>query len=286
LIAAVAFGVTQTLNRKSNKVLGPYRTAFGLLVVVEVALLATVVFSGEINLISSAPLWSLTSFSIATLFHFGAGWTLLAMSQQRVGVARTGALVSAAPLIGTIAAALLLDEPLGLLTVLGVLVVVGGVALLSLSSNAPVDGSPGRGVPWHALTVAVLWGLSPILVRKGLEGLPYPILGLTIGLGLTVAIYGLGLTLTGRWGPGFPSRGLLWVFLGGLTGALAISAQWISFNLTTIAIALSLQQTAVLVVVVLAPIMFREPIERLSIPLLFGTAAVLAGTTLVVLQRS
>ena len=286
MIAAVAFGLTQTLNRKSNKLIGPYRTAFGLLVVVEVALLATVIVSGEIDRLGSAPWWALISFAIATLFHFGAGWTLLAMSQQRVGVARTGALVSAAPLLGAIAAALLLDEPLGLLTVLGVLVVAGGVALLSLSSNAPSRGSPGRGVPWHALTVAALWGLSPILVRKGLEGLPYPILGLTIGLGVTIAIYGLGLTLTRRWGPGLPARGLMWVVLGGLTGALAISAQWISFNLTTIAIALSLQQTAVLVVVVLAPIMFREPLERLSVPLLFGTAAILAGTTLVVLQRS
>jgi drug/metabolite transporter (DMT)-like permease len=286
LIAAVAFGVTQTLNRKSNKLIGPYRTAFGLLVVVEVALLATVIVSGEIDQLGSAPLWALTSFAIATLFHFGAGWTLLAMSQQRVGVARTGALVSAAPLLGAIAAALLLDEPLGWLTALGVLVVAGGVALLSLSSNASSRGPTGRGVPWHALTVAALWGLSPILVRKGLEGLPYPILGLTIGLGVTVAIYGLGLTLTRRWGPELPARGLMWVVLGGLTGALAISAQWISFNLTTIAIALSMQQTAVLVVVALAPIMFREPIERLSIPLLFGTAAILAGTTLVVLQRS
>ena len=286
LVAAVAFGVTQTLNRKSNQLIGPYRTAFGLLVVVEAALLAIVIVSGEIDRLVGAPVWALASFSVATLFHFGTGWTLLAVSQQRVGVARTGALVSAAPLVGAIAAALLLDEPLGLLTVVGVLVVVGGVALLSLSAYARTEGSRGRGVPWHALTVAGLWGLSPILIRRGLEGLPYPILGLTIGLGVTVVIYGLGLTVTRSWGPRVPARGLMWTVLGGLTGALAISAQWISFNLTTIAIALSLQQMAVLVVVALAPIMFREPIERLSSLLLVGTAAILVGTTLVVLQRN
>ena len=286
LVAAVAFGVTQTLNRKSNQLIGPYRTAFGLLVAVEMALLATSLITGKIEFLSGSPAWALASFAIATLFHFGAGWTLLAMSQERVGVARTGALVAAAPLVGAIAAAVLLGEPLGLLTVLGVLVVVAGVAVLSLSmQNSTEGGSWVPRFPWHALTVAALWGLSPILVRKGLEGLADPITGLTFGLGVTVVIYGLGLTVTRGWGPKISGRGVMWIVLGGLSGALAISAQWISFDLTTIAIALSLQQMAVLVVVALAPLMFSEPVERVNTLLLVGTAAMLIGTTLVVLQR-
>lgn len=296
LVAAVAFGVTQTLNRKSNQLIGPYRTAFGLLVMVEVVLLASSIITGEIDHLARAPGWALVSFAIATLFHFGAGWTLLALSQQRVGVARTGALASAAPLVGAIAAALLLDEPLTLLTVVGMVVVIAGVALLSLSATARTEaggwghllgGGPGDlPLPWHALTVAVLWGISPILIRKGLEGLPYPILGLTFGIGVTVVLYGVGVTLTKGWGKRVPARALMWMSLGGVTGALAISAQWISFSLTTIAIALSLQQMAVLVVIALVPFMFREPFERISTMLLVGTAAMLAGTTLVVLAKS
>ena len=139
--------------------------------------------------------------------------------------------------------------------------------------------------PGHALTVAVLWGLSPILIRKGLEGLEDPIVGLTFGLGVTVVVYGLGLTVTRGWGPVISGRSVMWTVLGGLTGAVAISAQWISFELTTIAIALSLQQMSVLVVVALAPVMFPEPIERVSTLLLVGTAAMLTGTTLVVWQQ-
>jgi drug/metabolite transporter (DMT)-like permease len=93
LVAAVAFGVTQTLNRKSNQLIGPFRTAFGLLVVVEAALLVTSLVTGRIEALFGAPAWALASFAVATLFHFGGGWTLLAVSQQRVGVARTGALL-------------------------------------------------------------------------------------------------------------------------------------------------------------------------------------------------
>ena len=286
LVAAVAFGVTQTLNRKSNQLIGPFRTAFGLLVVVEAILLVTSIATGRIQLLFAAPAGALAAFAFATLFHFGGGWTLLAVSQERVGVARTGALVAAAPLVGAIAAAALLNEPLGVLTAIGVLVVVAGVAVLSLSMRNRGEGDSRRlRFPGHALTVAVLWGLSPILIRRGLAGLADPIAGLTFGLGVTVAVYALGLTVSRAWGPMVSGRSVMWTVLGGATGALAISAQWISFDLTTIAIALSLQQMAVLVVIALAPLLFPEPIERVNTLLLVGTAAMLTGTTLVVLQR-
>ena len=72
--------------------------------------------------------------------------------------------------------------------------------------------------------------------------------------------------------------------LGGTTGAVGIGAQWIAFGLTTIAIAITVQQLAVLVVVGLAPIMFRSALERLNASLLIGTAAMLAGSVMVVLS--
>jgi len=286
-VAALGFGVTQLLNRKSNQLVGAFRTAFGLLVVAELVLIAVSVVTGEISHLGTAPLWALACFSVATLFHFGGGWTLLALSQQKVGVARTGAVVSVAPLVGTLAAAVLLNEPLTILVLAGVVVVVGGVALLSLSGVANERGHWVR--PWHALTVAFLWGTSPLLIRLGLTGLDSPVLGLTVGIGATVLIYWLGLHLQRRRLPeispaaGFKAR--LWMLAGGITGAIAITAQWISFGLTTIAIALSVQQLAALVVVGVAPIVFNEPLERLNWLLIIGTLAILGGTTLVVLSR-
>ena len=62
----MAFGLTQTLNRKSNQLIGPFRTAFGLLVVVEIALLLGLVLSGEIGLVAGAPLGALVAFAVAT----------------------------------------------------------------------------------------------------------------------------------------------------------------------------------------------------------------------------
>ncbi len=280
LVAAVGFGVTQTINRKSNQLIDAYRTAFGMLVAVETVLVIRTALTGEFSLLASMPVASWLLFTAATLIHFVGGWTLVALSQQRIGVARTGTLIAAAPLVGALLAVPVLGEALTPLTLAGILLTVGGVAMVSMSS-----ATPGAWVrPWLALTVAVLWGTSPQLIRLGLEGLDAPVLGLTIGLGGSLLVHAAGLTMAGAWGRGpVPARALGWMAAGGLTGALAIGAQWISFDLTTVAIAITVQQLATIVVVALVPFMFHEPFERINLLLLGGAAAMLTGSAVVVL---
>lgn len=282
LLAAVAFGFTQVMNRKSNQLVDAYRTAFGLLVAVEMILIVRALITGEFTLLVEVPVASWFYFTAATLIHFVGGWTLVALSQQRIGVARTGTLTAAAPLVGTLLAVPVLGESLTLMTLVGVLLTVGGVATVSISAGSPKAHKWGN--PWLALTVAVLWGTSPQLIRLGLEGLASPLLGLTIGLGSALVIHAAGLTVAGAWRLAtVPRRAFGWMTLGGITGAVAIGAQWISFDLTTVAIAITVQQLAAIVVIGLVPVMFHEPVERINALLLGGTAAMLAGSAVVVL---
>lgn len=278
----MAFAFLQAANRKSNQQVDAYRTAFGLLISVEILLLVRAAAVGELDIIFTAPLAAVLLFSVSTFFHFVGGWTLLALSQQRIGVARTGALVSAAPLVGTLLAAVILDEPLTLTILLGVLLAVAGVALISLSGNA----TPGSGWrrPWLALAVAFIWGSSPMLIRLGLERFEHPVLGLTIGIGLSIPLYGALLTAVGVWRQkAVPWAAARWMLIGGLLGVVAVSSQWISFDLTTIAIALTVQQLSAILVIAIVPLMFKEPFERMNARFFVGTAAMLAGSALVVL---
>ncbi len=159
---------------------------------------------------------------------------------------------------------------------------VAGVGMVSMSGA--VRGSRRWAAPWHALAVAALWGISPQFIRLGLRGLDAPVLGLTIGLGISLVVFFFGLTAAGAWRrQSAPVAAYRWMLAGGLSGAIAISAQWISFGLTTVAVAITVQQLATLVVVALVPLMFHEPIERLNLLLLAGTAAMLAGSSVVVL---
>ena len=108
--------------------------------------------------------------------------------------------------------------------------------------------------PWYALFVAVLWGITPQLIRLGLRGLESPLLGVTVGLAFTVPLHAVILTVTKAWRRSpVPAAALKWMVLGGLAGALAIGAQWISFDRTSVAIAITVQQLAALVTVGLVP---------------------------------
>ncbi len=282
LVAAIGFAFLQVSNRKANQVLDAYRTAFGFLVAVEVVLLVRFALLGDLGLLLSAPLSAVVIFGVTTLFHFVGGWTLLALSQQTIGVARTGALVSSAPIIGTLVAAVALDEPLTVAIAGGVLLAVVGVALISLSGR--VSGSDEWRRPWFGLGVALIWGSTPLLIRLGLERFDQPVggpgnrSGLQRG-GLCVAARGHR-----RWGDRcLPPRFAGWLF-GGLCGAIAVSSQWLSFDLTTIAIAITIQQLSVLFVIALVPIMFRQPFERMNPRFFGGAVLVLMGAIIVLLS--
>lgn len=281
-ITAGAYGVTQVLNRKANQIIDAYRTAFGLLLAVEVVLILRAALFGGLGVLGEIPLKAAGVFALTTLLHFSVGWTLLARSQQLIGAARTGALVSAAPLIGSILAAVFLDEALTAALFLGVLLATGGVALISLSGNNRVGGAWTR--PWTALSVAAIWGTTPLLIRIGLRWFDHPVEGLTVGMALSLTLHGLVLASAGVFRRDrVPSAALRWLVSGGFTGALGISAQWISYALAPVAVAITIQQLAGLVVIGLVPFVFKEPFERMNLRFLVGTAAMLAGTALVVL---
>jgi drug/metabolite transporter (DMT)-like permease len=282
LVAAIGFAFLQVSNRKSNQLVDAYRTAFGLLLTVEIVLVLGSLIFGDFGLLFAAPPMAVLIFAVTTLFHFIGGWTLLALSQQRIGVARTGALVSAAPIIGTLVAALALDEPLTVTIAAGVLLAVVGVAMISLSGR--VAGTDEWRRPWLALTVALIWGSTPLLIRLGLERFDHPVEGLTIGLATSVAIYAVLLMVTGRWRGPVPATAVRWMVIGGFCGAIAVSAQWLSFDLTTIAIAITVQQLSVLFVIALVPLMFKQPFERMNPRFFAGAALVLSGTTVVLLS--
>ena len=85
-----------------------------------------------------------------------------------------------------------------------------------------------------------------------------------------------------------PATAVRWIAFGGVCGAIAVSSQWLSFDLTTIAIAITVQQMSVLFVMALVPIMFRQPFERMN-PRFFGGAILvlmgaIIGCTVLVLR--
>jgi drug/metabolite transporter (DMT)-like permease len=131
VLSGLGFGLFQTFNRRAGRGMDAYRATFILLLVSAVLLIVASLATENVTLLSAAPLGALVSFGLAGLIHFFVGWTLLSVSQKKVGAARTGALVGATPLFASAIAALTLGEVLRLPTLLGIVLVVAGVYLVS-----------------------------------------------------------------------------------------------------------------------------------------------------------
>jgi drug/metabolite transporter (DMT)-like permease len=131
VLSGLGFGLFQTFNRRAGRGMDAYRATFILLLVSAVLLIVASLATENLTLLSAAPLGALVSFGLAGLIHFFVGWTLLSVSQKKVGAARTGALVGATPLFASAIAALTLGEVLRLPTLLGIVLVVAGVYLVS-----------------------------------------------------------------------------------------------------------------------------------------------------------
>lgn len=281
--AGITFGLFQAVNRRANADADPYRATFALLAIGTVALAIASALTQDLNLLSSAPLSSFGFFAAAGIVHFFFGWTFLSLSQQQVGASRTGSAVAAAPLVGTVLAALVLGERITVVIGVGVVLVVGGLAVLALRGMGSLESGANH-IPWFGLAAAFSWGTSPLFIRWGLEGLPAPLIGVTFGLASAMLAYAIALTLTGRWAAGtIPTANLRWIALAGVLVAVAIAAQWESYDRITIAVAITLIQLATPVVIVTAPWIVGTEMERATIPMVMGTALIMAGSILVVL---
>jgi drug/metabolite transporter (DMT)-like permease len=131
IIAGIGFGLFQILNRKAGSQIDALRGTFSLLAISAIVLAVASFATEDLASLRGISWLTIFSFAMAGLIHFLLGWTFLTVSQHRVGAARTGALIGAAPLFGTVVAALTLSELVDLPTLFGIILVVAGVYLVS-----------------------------------------------------------------------------------------------------------------------------------------------------------
>lgn len=286
VLAALGFAVFQIVNRRALTGVDVYRGTATLLAVGGVVLGIIAFASGEGPLLAAAPVAAIAFCAAAGFVHFFCGWTLLGLSQMRLGVARTGVVIGTVPLFGAITAALFLDEALSPVAVGGLVLVVAGVGIVISARSAPAVGSigsPAVGVA-AGLATALCWSISPVLIRQGLADLPSPVMGAAIGAVASGAVYGLAIVFTRRRARALPitpaTRRLL--LLAGAAVALSIWMQWTAFDLAPIAIVLSLLQLTPPSVVLLAAWLSPEP-GRIPGRVWLGTAVTVGGSLVLIL---
>lgn len=283
-LAGLFFGLHQAFFRQATSKIDASRATLGILVIAGTLTTTLGLLIEDLSLLRTMGWFAPALFALTGTLHFTGGWTLLGLSQQRIGAARTGIVIAANPLIGSIIAAIFLDEPLTPALLVGVLLVSGGVALIARERAPAGQIEPKSRIPWHALTVATIWGITPVMIRRGLEDLPAPLLGVAMGM-FGAAIAGLVIVRSGiRPAVGGTVRSVApWILLSGVIVGLAITFQWQAFDSIEISIALTLFQISTPVVVFAAPLIARTALERPTRVMLNGMAAIVGGSVLVIL---
>jgi drug/metabolite transporter (DMT)-like permease len=287
-LAGVGFGIFQAFNRKARAGFSIYWATFILLLVSAVLLAIGSILTEDLNFLLLAPASVFINFGLAGIIHFFMGWTLLNISQNRVGAARTGALVGATPLFATLVAALAFDEIPSLPVLAGIVTVVAGVYFVSVSGKNEAD--PIK-FTWrdsiYGLGVALCFSISPIFIRGGLDEMDSPLLGVTIGMTMSAVAYGIVLLLR-REGISLrqvPRESLYYQIAAGLFVGLSTWIRWLSLFMAPVAVVLALGRVNVPVVIVLSIFLVGQKEERVTSRVWLGAGLIVAGSLLLIFTR-
>ncbi len=295
-IAGVLFGVFQSVNRAALVELDVFASTFLQLLVASAFMVVALLIQG-VDVVASAPGSAWVNFTIAGLVHFLIGWTLINLSQKRLGAARTSPLLATSPLFGTLIAAATLDETPSAVELAGIALIVAGVYVAQLERARRVPVPAGAAAPStehrHEATFrASLFGLgaalavsvSPIFIRRGLEDVDNPVLGVTIGVVVATIAYGLVL-LARRPRARLLSasrRALSWKAVAGVLVAFGTWTRWYALGRTSVAAVLALALLSVPTVIVLAPMAAGRHLEPITAPIVAGSAFVVAGALVLI----
>jgi drug/metabolite transporter (DMT)-like permease len=281
--SGVGFGLFQSVNVRALRGSDDsYASTFVQVAVAAVALAVASLASGELDGVLDAPLWALGDFALAGLLHFLAGWSMLNLSQHRIGAARTSPLLTTVPLFGVGIAAVTIGQLPGAITLVAIALMCAGAYIVAmrggLESPRVADAVPG-------LTCAFLWALSPIFILRGLDGFDSPVAGLTIGLVVSVLAYAPVFLL---WRGGARAWAAVRGSLGGLkvlAGVLvAVSTwwRWAALEDASVGAVLALGLLSVPIVLFLAPVMAGRHIERVTLGLWAGAGLVVSGALVLI----
>jgi uncharacterized membrane protein len=132
------------------------------------------------------------------------------------------------------------------------------------------------------LGTAICFAISAIFIRNGLEELPSPLLGVSVGMTITAVVYGVVLIFRRKQIQQGPIPWDAWLFqvaAGAIVG-LATWARWIALDMAPVAVVMALGRTNVPVVIFLAPLLVGRNAERVTARVWLGAALIVAGAVI------
>lgn len=283
LVCALTWALGAISLRDLAKKLDPFTLNAPRTLVAGVVMLLVTVATGRSAGYANVTADRLALLLASVMVGGGIGDSCYVVSLARIGVSRAFPIASTYPALTLVFAVLFLHESISVGTVVGLILVLGGILLVGrapANANGAVTQTPRQWGVELAMLASLCWAISNVLVAPGIRGLD-PIMVASIRTpALSLALFAIAAargTLhkllrlsTKEWGV---------LIVGGLIGWGLGSALY----LQTVAMvgagrAAILTATSPLMVLPLSVLFLRE---RFTLPVLAGTALTVVGIILV-----
>ena len=223
------------------------------------------------------------SFIAAGVLGTALGRALFYSGIDRIGASRTVPILSTKAIIATILGFVFLDESLTTLHAVGVLLIVGGVAVIAweTSRSNAVDTSRRELLVGVLIPIggAIAYGAEPIVAKFGFaQGTPAPV-GLVVKTAAATLGFSANLVWRGyvpRW-ERFDGPELRWFFLAGLTNTVFLLGFYLALELAPVNVVAPLVVSSTLFVILLSAIFMPERLERVTWKLASAAVIVVIG---------
>ncbi|MFC1902859.1 EamA family transporter [Chloroflexota bacterium] len=243
---------------------------------------------GEISSIASLPWQSYAWFSAAGILHYVVGRSLSYNCVQLVGANISNVLRRISPLISLILGLSILGEPFTWKLLAGVLLIVGGLIVTGLNpqmlcGKQRLFANIPRKAILLGLGAGLAWGISPILVKMGLESSNSPVAGVFIAYSAATIVLGISLWNQDRRATfADMKKGATGFFLlSGLLSSIAQLMKYIALSMAPASLVVPIFSISPIFVVILS-FLFNRKLEVFNAPVIIGTIAVVIGSILLV----
>ncbi len=286
LLPAVLWGFTPIFDKRGMAAGGGSVQASLVVVIVELLCywLAVGVLYGR-SAFSGLTIEILLVFVIAGAIGTSIGRITIFVGVDRVGASLNSAILSTRPLFATLFALALIGEPLGPVTALGIVILVGGLGLLAASKGGDLAGWQPRDL-WWPIAAAAMFALANVARRYGLLESPIsPLEAVTINetAGL-IALVAYVLARGRRDVLEMPRETYVYFAGSGLLTTVAMLSLMTALGLEEgrIAIVDPLVATAPFFTLLFAALLLRD-LERVTRGVIAGAVLIVCGAVLITL---
>jgi drug/metabolite transporter (DMT)-like permease len=280
ILASLCFAAASLLAQRGLYIVPTPWGAWVTLVTNTVFLLAF-----HFALYPNAPIFVLDNLTFVAVGLFVPGMTrvLTFRGIRTMGSAITSTIVNTTPMFSTALAVVVLEERPGPLVLAGVVLIVGGLAIISWEG---AQRSWKRTELIFPFLAALLFAMKDVTVRWGLGGSGSPVLAAAIAaFTSTVEIFLINRYIHKEKFALPPKQVIHWFVGSGLFTGGSFLFMFLALNMERVSIIAPLINSYAVFVLVLAPLIARQ-IERVTLRKAAGAVLVVAGIFLISVGRS